>query len=112
LDVQGMISSPRHAYVLYNIEPKDDIANGERAEQALKSADSVVCFTPYVTQELLDSCTVLLPIGTFAETQGTFVNAEGRRQSFDAAADPVGESRPGWRVLRVLANLLGVERSE
>jgi NADH-quinone oxidoreductase subunit G len=112
LDVQGMISSPRHAYVLFNLEPTADIANGERAEQALKSADAVVCFTPYVTRELLDSCTVLLPIGTFAETQGTFVNAEGRRQSFGAAGDLVAESRPGWRVLRVLANLLGVEGSE
>ena len=51
---------------------------------------------------------VLLPIATFAETPGTFVNAEGRWQSFGAAADSVGEARPGWRVLRVLANLLGL----
>ncbi|HSL70020.1 MAG TPA: molybdopterin-dependent oxidoreductase, partial [Longimicrobiales bacterium] len=49
---------------------------------------------------------VLLPIGTFAETSGTFINAEGRWQSFLGAAQPVGESRPGWKVLRVLGNLL------
>ena len=112
LDTQGMISAPRRAYVLYGIEPADDVANGDRADQALKSADSVVCFTPYVTPELLECSSILLPVGTFAETPGTFVNAEGRAQSFAAAADPVGESRPGWRVLRVLANLLGVENAE
>ncbi len=108
LDVQGMISSPRRAYVLFGVEPGDDIANGQRAQQALKSADSVVCFSPYATPELLDCANVLLPIGAFAETAGTFVNAEGRWQSFGAAADSVGEARPGWRVLRVLANLLGI----
>src|SRR5690606_15381009 len=108
LDVQGMISSPRRAYVLFGIEPGEDIANGERAQQALKSADTVVALTPYVTPELLECSNVLLPIGTFVETAGTFVNAEGRWQTFDAAADSLGESRPGWRVLRVLANQLGI----
>jgi NADH-quinone oxidoreductase subunit G len=108
LDVQGMISSPRRAYLLFGLEPIEDIANGARAEQALKSADSVVAFTAYASPELLESCNVLLPIGTFAETPGTFVNGEGRWQSFDAAADAFGDSRPGWRVLRVLANQLGV----
>jgi NADH-quinone oxidoreductase subunit G len=109
LDVQGMISAPRRAYVLFGLEPVADIANGLRAEQALKSADSVVAFTAYASPDLLDCCTVLLPIGTFAETPGTFVNAEGRSQSFEAAAAPFADARPGWRVLRVLGNLLGVE---
>jgi len=112
LDVQGMISSPRRAYVLFGIEPGEDVANGERAQQALKSADSVITFSPYVTPELLECSSVILPIGTFAETAGTFVNAEGRWQSFEAAADPVGEARPGWRVLRVLANRLGIEDAD
>src|SRR5690606_18636883 len=112
LDVQGMISSPRRAYVLFGIEPGEDVANGERAQQALKSADSVITFSPYVTPELLACSSVILPIGTFAETAGTFVNAEGRWQSFAAAADPVGEARPGWRVLRVLGTGLGVEDAD
>src|SRR5690606_23412531 len=66
LDVQGMISSPRRAYVLFGIEPGEDVANGERAQQALKSADSVITFSPYVTPELLECSSVILPIGTFA----------------------------------------------
>ncbi len=106
-DAQAMIESPRPAYILFGIEPGQDLANGERALVALRGAQ-VVCFTPFVTAELRDVADVLLPIGTFAETAGTFVNAEGLWQSFDAAADPAGDCRPGWRVLRVLGNELDV----
>ena len=51
---------------------------------------------------------MLLPIGTFVESSGTYVNLEGLWQSFAGAAKPLGESRPGWKVLRVLGNLAGV----
>jgi NADH-quinone oxidoreductase subunit G len=51
---------------------------------------------------------VLLPIAPFSETAGTFVNAEGRVQGFHAVVRPLAETRPGWKVLRVLANLLKV----
>src|SRR5262249_42650922 len=72
----------------------------------------VVAFTAFASPELLDVATVLLPIGTFAETAGTFVSGEGRWQSFDAAADLAGDARPGWRVLRVLGNELGLPNCE
>ena len=107
-DVHGMLSSPRRGYILFGIEPDRDMAESELAEAALMSADAVVGFTAYVNDALLECADVLLPIGTFAETAGTFVNAEGAWQSFDAAADPVGDARPGWRVLRVLGNALGL----
>jgi NADH-quinone oxidoreductase subunit G len=58
---------------------------------------------------MLDYAHVLLPVGTFAETAGTFVNCEGRWQSFLGAATPLGQSRPAWKVLRVLGNMLGLE---
>jgi NADH-quinone oxidoreductase subunit G len=105
LDAQSMLSNPRKAYILFGIEPSKDLANGNAALNALRGA-SVVCFTPYVTDELLDVADILLPTATFAETAGTFVNAEGLWQSFDAAAELPGEARPGWRVLRVLGNEL------
>jgi NADH-quinone oxidoreductase subunit G len=111
-DVPSMMTSPRRAYVLLGVEPDLDFAPGVPAEQALKSADTVVCLTPFVTDALLESTDILLPVGTFAETPGTYVNAEGRWQSFDAAANTVGDSRPAWRVLRVLGNQLGVEAFE
>ncbi len=105
-DAHGMLASPRNVYLLFGLEPDDDLADGALAEQALKAADTVICFTPFVTQRLLDCADVLLPIGTFAETAGTFVNVEGCWQSFDAAAGLVGDTREGWRVLRVLGNEL------
>ena len=110
-DAQRMLAEPRSAYILFGIEPSLDLANGARARSAFGSA-KVICFTPYVSAELLDCATVLLPLATFAETAGTFVNAEGRWQSFDAAAVPEGEARPGWRVLRVLGNELDLPECE
>jgi NADH-quinone oxidoreductase subunit G len=103
---QAMLAAPRSVYVVFGVEPEFDFADGSLAAQALKAADTVVCFTPYVTETLLECADILLPIGTFAETAGTFVNAEGRWQSFEAAARLVGDAREGWRVLRVLGNEL------
>jgi NADH-quinone oxidoreductase subunit G len=107
LDVEAMLSAPRHAYILHGIEPEADIANSDLAEAALKSADVVIALTSFAGEALLDCADVVLPIAAFAETAGTFVNAEGRWQQFSAAADPFGDSRPAWRVLRVLATELG-----
>ena len=109
LNVESMLSAPRHAYILHGIEPGLDIANGERAEAALKSADVVLALTAFADDALLDCCNIVLPIATFAETEGTYVNAEGTWQSFAAAADCPGDSRPAWRVLRVVAAALGAE---
>ncbi len=112
LDVAGMLRSPRRAYVLFGIEPEEDLAVGRRAVRALRSADTVVAFTSYVSDGLLECANVLLPTAAFAETPGTYMNMEGRRQSVGAAARPVGEARPGWRVLRVLGNLLALPDCE
>lgn len=108
LDAHGMLSSPRRVYLLYGFEPDSDLVDGLLANEALKAADTVVCFTPFVTERLLEQTDVLLPIATFAETAGTFVNAAGNWQTFEAAADCVGDSKPGWRVLRALGNEIGL----
>ena len=70
----------------------------------MEAAEFVVALSPYSTAA--EYADVVLPIGTFAETAGTYVNIEGRWQSVSGAASSVGESRPGWKVLRVLGNLL------
>jgi len=110
-DARAMLDTARSAYILFGIEPTKDLADGARALAALHSA-AVIAFTPFVSDELLEVADVLLPTATFAETAGTFINAEGRWQSFDAAADLLGEARPGWRVLRVLGNELELPRCE
>ena len=112
LDVSGMMAAPRRAYLLFGLEPEHDLADALRAQRALGAADKVVCFSAYVTDALRETADVLLPIATFAETAGTFINAEGVWQSFQAAAKPLGESREGWRVLRVLGNALDLPQCE
>jgi NADH-quinone oxidoreductase subunit G len=101
----AMLETPRNAYILFGIEPAKDLADGAKALATLRGA-AVVAFSAFVSEDLLDVADVLLPTATFAETAGTYVNAEGRWQSVDAAADVAGDARPGWRVLRVLGNEL------
>jgi NADH-quinone oxidoreductase subunit G len=104
-DAGAMLETPRNAYILFGIEPAKDLADGAKALATLRGA-AVVAFSAFVSEDLLDVADVLLPTATFAETAGTYVNAEGRWQSVDAAADVAGDARPGWRVLRVLGNEL------
>ncbi len=112
LTARGMFDSPRNAYILHGgIEAPRDIG-APRAVEALRHADFVVALTPFADAATRECAHVMLPIGTFAETSGTFVNIAGTWQSFAGVAKPVGESRPGWKVLRVLANLLGLEGFE
>ena len=91
--------------LLFGLEP-DDLTCVEDAGGKLASHSFVAAFTPYASESLLASANLLLPTGTFAETSGTFVNCEGRWQSFSGIANPVGEARPGWKVLRVVGNLV------
>ncbi len=106
LDARAMIHARLKAYVLTGgIEPDRDLA-ALQAEDALQAAECVVALTPFASESLKKVAHVLLPTVTFAETAGTFVNIEGRWQSFLGAAPPVGQSRPGWKVLRVLGTLL------
>jgi NADH-quinone oxidoreductase subunit G len=101
-----MLAGGLKAALLLNTEPVFDSAAGERAAAGLSAAEMVVTLSPFKAN--MDFSDVLLPISPFTETSGTFVNAEGRLQSFHAVVRPLGETRPGWKVLRVLANLLGV----
>ena len=107
LDALAMLRSPQRAYLLVGaIEPRHDLADPAAAEAAFAGAACVVAITPYASEELLRHAHVLLPMAAFAETSGTYVNLEGRWQSHPGAISPPGEARPGWKVLRVLGNLL------
>ena len=95
------------AYVLVGgIEPAD-LVPSPAIDASLRGADCVVAITPYASEEILASASVILPSAVFAESAGTWVNAEGRWQSVAGAAKPAGEARPAWKILRVLGNLLG-----
>ena len=109
LNAYEMFAQPRQAYVLLGVEPELDCYNPQQAVVALKQAALVVMATPFKHQAALDYADVLLPISPFTETSGTFVNCEGRAQSFNGVVRPLGDARPGWKVLRVLANLLAID---
>ncbi|HZY19570.1 MAG TPA: NADH-quinone oxidoreductase subunit NuoG [Ramlibacter sp.] len=106
LDAGQMLAGGLKAAVLLNTEPEFDSAAGARAPEALSRAEMVVTLSPFKTN--LAFSDVLLPITPWTETPGTFVNAEGRVQSFHAVVKALGEARPGWKVLRVLGNMLGL----
>ncbi len=101
LNAQQMLQGGLKAALLLNVEPDADTAYGS---QGLAKADMVVTLSPFKTN--LDISDVLLPVAPFSETSGSFANAEGRVQSFHAVVKPLGETRPAWKVLRVLGNML------
>ncbi|MEN9314953.1 MAG: dehydrogenase subunit [Pseudomonadota bacterium] len=106
LDARRMVAEPLSAYVLMGLEPALDHGMPQVAASALANADSVIALTSFRSDELLAVADCLLPIAPFTETSGTFINCEGRVQSFNGVVRPLGETRPAWKVLRVLANLL------
>lgn len=110
MNLADMFAARLRAYVVLGaVEPSLDIAV-PGALEAFKGAECVVALSPYASaREYAD---IVLPIGTFAETSGTYVNMEGRWQSVPGAARPVGEARPAWKVLRVLGNLLNLSGFE
>jgi NADH-quinone oxidoreductase subunit G len=106
LGAEGSVSLK--ACLLLNVEPTLDAANAAAATSAMKRAEMVVVMSPFKTAAH-DVADVLLPIAPFTETSGTCVNAEGRVQGFHGVVRPLGETRPAWKVLRVLGNMLALE---
>ena len=102
-----VFTEPKQAYLLLNAEPELDAHDPQAAVAALKKAEMVVVLSAF--KHGLDYADVLLPVSPFSETSGTFVNAEGRAQSFNGTVKPLLETRPAWKVLRVLGNILGLD---
>ncbi|MGA1526699.1 MAG: NADH-quinone oxidoreductase subunit NuoG [Burkholderiaceae bacterium] len=102
------LEDPASAYLLCQLEPALDCFNGPTVVAGLKSGLGVVALTSYrsAVDQVAD---VMLPMAPFTETSGSFVNMEGRLQSFEAAVPPAGQTRPGWKILRVLGNMLDLE---
>jgi NADH-quinone oxidoreductase subunit G len=107
MNAAQMLDDPRRAYILLGVEAELDTYNPTRTLAALQAAQLVVVLSAY-KNKALDYAHVLLPVAPFTETSGTFVNTEGRAQSFNAVVKPLSETRPGWKVLRVLGNLMEV----
>ncbi len=107
--VDSVLSGDRRAMILMNIEPDTDLPNPVAARAALAKANTVIALSAYQNADLLEVADVILPISAFSETVSTFVNLEGRAQTVQPSVKPLGDSRPAWKVLRVLGGLLGLD---
>jgi NADH-quinone oxidoreductase subunit G len=108
LNAAQMFDAPIAAYLLVHVEPALDLPFAPQAVKTLKDSLGVVALTSY-RSAVEEVASVMLPIAPFTETSGSFVNLEGRLQTTQAVVPPVGQTRPGWKVLRVLGNLLGLD---
>jgi NADH-quinone oxidoreductase subunit G len=111
LNAAQMLTQPMKALLLLNAEPHLDGADAAATHQALAQSGLVVAMTAFFDgpdSALAQAADVLLPTAPFTETGGAFVNAEGRVQAFHGVVKPLADTRPGWKLLRVLGNLLGL----
>jgi len=108
-NIQQMFSSNMKAYINLSLEPEQDITNGDAAIEAMKKAECVINLAVFDSEIQREYADVMLPIASFAETAGTFVNAMGTKQSFKMAVEPAGNSKAAWKIFRVLGNLLDLD---
>jgi NADH-quinone oxidoreductase subunit G len=107
LHAGAMLAEPRKAYLLLNVDPELDTADPAATRAALSAAELVVALSPFKSGAF-EHADVLLPVAPFTETAGTFINCEGRAQAFSGVVPPLGQTRPAWKVLRVLGTLLSI----
>ena len=106
---RGMLEDPCKAYFLMGLEPEFDCTDPGLAQSALSGAEFVVSMSPFANERMREIADVILPIAAFAETPGTFVNAEGCWQGYSATVPPPGDSKPAWKVLRMLGGLADLD---
>lgn len=106
LSAAEMLDADLRAFILLNVEPTLDCANPQGVSKALKQADFVLALSAFKAQSLLDHAHVILPMATFAEIQGSFINTAGCWQTFSAAIPPLGLARSAWEILQTLGNSL------
>ena len=109
LAAKAMLDTPLKGYLMLGIEPSLDLASPGRAMAALHGAESVVALAAYASDDLLEVADVLLPMAALPETDGSYVNLDDQIQSFRAAVKPAGDAREGWKILRKLGELLGLD---
>ncbi len=107
--IESVLSGELRAVLLMNVEPDFDLPNPQQAREALAKANTVIALSAFKSADLLEVADVILPIAPFSETVSTFVNTEGRAQTIQPSVKPLGDSRPAWKVLRVLGGLLGLD---
>ena len=101
LDATAMLAQQMAAYVLLDVELELDCFDGNLAREAMAGAESVIAISGY--KSAAEYADVLLPTAMYAENTGSYLNMEGRQQSFSAVVPPPGKARPAWEVISALA---------
>jgi len=105
-----ILSSDLTAFVLFDVYPNFDCIDSENAIEHLSRDDAfVVVMNSFEDESVLSFANVILPIASFYETSGTHINVDNIAQSYGASVKSAGESKPGWKVIKVLADLLNLE---
>jgi NADH-quinone oxidoreductase subunit G len=112
LNIKQMFDNPRKAYFVLNSELESDVYDAKQVLAGLNGADTVIVLSPYINEHMKEYADVILPITPFTETAGSYVNLSGTWQKFNAVVKPLGEAKPAWKVIRVLANTLGLSGFE
>ena len=112
LDVQAALNAKLKGYFLMGVEPGFDFSNPHCARQSMLAAEFVVVMSAWHDESIQDYANVILPMGLYAETSGTYINVDKLWQTVKGAIAPPGEARPSWKILRVLANILHVDGFE
>jgi len=112
LNARSMLEQKLSTYLLFNIEPDLDCADARLAVDSLQNADTVIALTAYKSASLLQVADILLPTAIYAENEGSVINVAGQSQAYTACVSAPGEARPGWKILRVLANRLAIAGSD
>ena len=108
ISADKILSQKKEAYIMMNFDPLYDYHSPKKINAALKKAKFNLAISPYMSDSFKEF-DIVLPMTPFTETSGTFINMEKTIQSFSAVTPPAGQSRPGWKILRVLANFLQLE---
>ena len=107
--VTSLTTKPKRAYILLNVEPEFDCAYAATALEKLQDAGLVVCLSTYKTEAMEQYADYILPVAPFTESGGTYINVAGKWQSVAPASVPYENSKPAWKVIRALANVIGLK---
>jgi len=107
LNAGQMFTANLNAFVLLDVYPTFDCVDSVAAIENLSRDDAfVVALNSFEDEAVLSFSDVILPVASFYETSGTHINIDNVAQSYGASVKAAGHSKPGWKVLKVLADLL------
>ena len=107
LNAGQMFTANLNAFVLLDVYPTFDCVDSVAAIENLSRDDAfVVALNSFEDEAVLSFADVILPVASFYETSGTHINIDNVAQSYGASVKAAGDSKPGWKVLKVLADLL------